>query len=149
MARLLRFLRYPLSEQWILVQVSILLILIRIALILLPFRTISRFIQRIGRKKPGPNVSEDLFVRRILWAINRTAGPILGDRACLTQALVGQVLLGRRGVDTQLRIGVLKDGDGRFQAHAWLESDGQVLLGGTVSDLRRYTVLPDWDAIQL
>jgi hypothetical protein len=147
MARLFRLLRYPLPKQWILVQVSILLILIRIALILLPFRTISRFEQRMGRKEPDLNAHEDVSTRRILWAISRTAGPILGDRACLTQALAGQILLKRRGVSTQMRIGVLKDGDGQFQAHAWLESDGQVLLGGTVSDLKRYTVLPVWDAI--
>jgi hypothetical protein len=147
MDRLLRFLHYPLPERWILVRVSILLVLIRVALAFLPFRTISRFAQRMGQEKPDLHTDEDVSARRILWAINRAAGPILGDRACLTQALAGQVLLKRCGVSSKVRIGILKDGDGQFQAHAWLESEGQVLIGGTRPELKRYTVLPDWDTI--
>jgi hypothetical protein len=146
MERLLRFLRYPLSEQWILFQVSIMLVSIRVALIFLPFRTISRLTQRVGRKPLDLNAGEVVSTRRVIWAINKAGGPILGDRACLAQALAGQLLLKRRGISTHVRIGVLKDGDGQLQAHAWLESEGQVLIGGTVADLKRYTVLPDWDA---
>jgi hypothetical protein len=147
MVRLVKFLRYPFPEKLILIRVSILLVLIRIALFVFPFRTVSRLAQHAGPRAPDLNASGDLSTSRILWAINRAGYPILRDRACLTQALAAQVLLQRRGVSAQVRIGVLKDGDGEFQAHAWLESEGQVLFGGTVTDLQRYTVLPDWDAI--
>lgn len=146
MGRLFRFINYPFREQLALVQVSILLLSIRVALIFLPFRTISRFTQSMRREKPDLNAAEIVSMKRIIWAINRAGGPILRDRACLTQALVGQVLLNRWGVSTRVKIGVLKDREGHFQAHAWLENDGQVLLGGTVTDLKHYTVLPDWDA---
>ncbi|WP_251979821.1 lasso peptide biosynthesis B2 protein [Salinibacter ruber] len=54
------------------------------------------------------------------------------QRPCLTQALVLQYLLLRRGDDAaELHIGVRKDEDTGLQAHAWVERSGQVLIGGT------------------
>jgi hypothetical protein len=45
---------------------------------------------------------------------------------CLVQSLVLWWLLRRRGIDAALRIGARKDSD-RFEAHAWIELDSQVL----------------------
>jgi hypothetical protein len=146
MNRLFRFLNYPFLEQLTLVQVSLLLVSIRIALLLLPFSTMSRLTRRAGRPESELDPNQNASRKRILWAINKAGIPLLRDRACLAQALAGQVLLNRYGVNTQVRIGVLKDRAGHFEAHAWLEKGGQVLLGGSASDLDRYTVLPDWDA---
>ena len=43
---------------------------------------------------------------------------------CLRQALALQDMLGRRGLGTQLRLGVRKEA-GDLLAHAWLEYQGQ------------------------
>lgn len=53
-------------------------------------------------------------------------------RPCLTQALVGRLFLAREGVDATLHIGVAKS-DGDLRAHAWLEQDGVIILGGARS----------------
>jgi Transglutaminase-like superfamily len=45
---------------------------------------------------------------------------------CLEQSLVLWWLLRRRGIDAALRIGARKDSN-RFEAHAWLELNSQVL----------------------
>jgi hypothetical protein len=45
---------------------------------------------------------------------------------CLEQSLVLWWLLRRRGIDAVLRIGARKESD-RFEAHAWVELDSQVL----------------------
>jgi hypothetical protein len=45
------------------------------------------------------------------------------------QALAGQWLLGRAGLPATLELGVARAGDG-IEAHAWLASDGRVILGG-------------------
>jgi Transglutaminase-like superfamily len=51
---------------------------------------------------------------------------------CLTKALAGQVLLTHYGHSTVVHVGVTKEkGAGTFQAHAWLESDGKVLIGAS------------------
>jgi len=56
---------------------------------------------------------------------------LLPERPCLTQALVLQYLLLRRGDDAaELHIGVAKGEDGTLQAHAWVERGGRVLIGG-------------------
>jgi hypothetical protein len=45
---------------------------------------------------------------------------------CLEQSLVLWWLLRRRGIDALLRIGARKDSE-RFEAHAWVELDSQVM----------------------
>ena len=49
---------------------------------------------------------------------------------CLEQSLVLCWLLRRRGIAADLRIGARKDSD-RFEAHAWVELNSQVLNDAT------------------
>jgi hypothetical protein len=66
---------------------------------------------------------------------------LLGDKPCLTQALVAQRFLRQRGYDTTLRIGVAKDGR-ELLAHAWLEREGRVIIGGGASPVRYKPLAP-------
>jgi len=45
---------------------------------------------------------------------------------CLERSLTLWWLLGRRGIESQLRIGV-RTASGQFEAHAWVERDGIAL----------------------
>jgi hypothetical protein len=69
------------------------------------------------------------------------AGRYVPNATCLPQSLAAQVLLGRHGYLTQLRIGFARDKEGRLKAHAWLEKEGEVIVGG--EDYLHYTPLPD------
>ncbi len=53
--------------------------------------------------------------------------------SCLTQGLAAQVVLARRGHPSTLRFGARKV-DGQFQAHAWVEVNGQIVVGGNPRD---------------
>jgi hypothetical protein len=55
--------------------------------------------------------------------------------SCLPRTIVLWNLLRRRGTATDLRIGVRCDSQGEFQAHAWLEWNGEVL--NDVADVGR------------
>jgi hypothetical protein len=66
-------------------------------------------------------------------AVSAVARRIPGA-TCLTQALALDLLLRRRGVVARLVVGVSNRGE-RFGAHAWLEYEGRVLIGG---DVRHY-----------
>jgi hypothetical protein len=68
-------------------------------------------------------------VERIAWAVRAAGRFIPGASNCLVRALATQTLLGRFGYRSDLRIGVRKGPDGRFGAHAWLESGGAVVIG--------------------
>lgn len=69
-------------------------------------------------------------LRRMIWAVNVVGRRMFPNTPCLTQAVVTHGLLLRNGHPSQLRIGVRKDGEGRFGAHAWVESEGRVVVGG-------------------
>jgi hypothetical protein len=58
---------------------------------------------------------------------------------CLTQALAAQVLLMRAGIESRIVLGVRNEND--FQAHAWVESQGSILLGNTVGFERYAPIL--------
>jgi hypothetical protein len=47
----------------------------------------------------------------------------------------------RGGVAAQLRLGVRRDSSGALLAHAWLERDGVVVLGGTRAYLSEFSDL--------
>jgi hypothetical protein len=116
-----------------------LVIATRVALWILP----SRVIIRIARGIPAPDrvsYAGRIGARRIAWAVENVSRYV--PRAtCLTQALAGQMLLARHGHLARLCLGVARDESGRFRAHAWLESDGRIVIGAAgVSELTR---LPD------
>lgn len=75
---------------------------------------------------------------RIAWAVTRASRAVPGA-ACLTQALAAQVLLERHGFPARVQVGVRRSDGAQLLAHAWVESDGRILLGGT--DLSGYTPL--------
>ena len=52
-----------------------------------------------------------------------------GTSSCLAQALAARILLRRQGLPCEIRIGVNRTSHGGIEAHAWLESEGQVILG--------------------
>jgi hypothetical protein len=47
---------------------------------------------------------------------------------CLSEALTGWVLLTRANALPELRVGVIRAP--RLEAHAWVETDGRVVIGG-------------------
>lgn len=76
-----------------------------------------------------------------LW--HRDGEPVdsLGSPTCLARGLTWQVLAAQGGGYARLRLGVARTNAGRLEAHAWLESGGRVLVGGTSLVLERYTPL--------
>jgi len=107
------------------------------ALMWLAVRAVS--VRRIVRWTEVPSGSartmdreEETRMLRAVAAVNRRLFP---DRPCLTQALAARYLLSRGGVPTVLQIGVARDGS-ELQAHAWLEREGVVIIGGEQSPAR-------------
>ena len=66
----------------------------------------------------------------MIWAVTVVGRRMFPNTPCLTQAVVIHGLLLRNGHPSQLRVGVRKDREGRFGAHAWVESEGRIVVGG-------------------
>ncbi len=135
MTRLHKFLRLPFSEKILFIKACILLAIVRLGLSLLPFITLKNILRIIG--PPIAGLDEQLSEERMAWAI-AAASRLIPKATCLTQALAFQVFLKQSGREAHLHIGV-DEVDGRLDAHAWVESRGKVLFGG--SNLSRYTHL--------
>jgi hypothetical protein len=112
----------------------------RLSLATRPFPRTLELHRRVpgAERRTAPDAA-DLCVR-VEHAIRRAARFVPGAR-CLARALAGQALLSRRGVATDLRIGVTRREEKGLVAHAWLEREEQVILGGRTNG--EYTPLRD------
>jgi hypothetical protein len=109
-----------------------LVVAFRIALWTLPARRVLAAAPR-PRARPAPaGVSPD----RLAWLV-RAAARRIPDASCLTRALAARWLLAEASLDSTLRFGHRRDERGEFAAHAWLEHEGRVLVGGD-EDLSLY-----------
>jgi hypothetical protein len=132
-----RFFRLPPADRRLLVRSLLLLAATRVALWMLPFQTVRRLLARTAR----PTAAARTPTERISWAIG-VAQRVIPSATCLPQALVGEALLTRAGHPFELRIGVAKTAAGGLHAHAWIESDGRVVVGELVQGLSEFTRLP-------
>lgn len=134
MGRLRKFLNLSASERRLLFETALLLGAIKAGMKLLPFKRLRRLVDDFSDPS---RKSRRTSVEDVVWAVELAGRHMPGT--CLTQAMAGQILLGRQGYPTKLHIGVVKESDDGFLAHAWLESGGDIVIGGGA--LERYTPL--------
>jgi hypothetical protein len=67
--------------------------------------------------------------RRLAWAV-AAASCRVPRATCLTRALALQLLLRQRGSPSRIHVGLGRRGPGEVRGHAWLEWQGEVLIGG-------------------
>jgi hypothetical protein len=138
-----KFRRLPVQSRHLRLKSLLLLGLVRLGLWLLPFRTLRRILARLRPAHAAAHEGHQASIRHIVWAVT-VASRYVPAATCLTQALTTQVLLRRYGYAADLRIGVARSEAGEFQAHAWVECQGEVVIGG-VQAPSRYTPLPTLD----
>lgn len=131
------------ADKVLLVRALALVGAVRLGLWALPYRTVQRLVGRslLKSREAGTPQEERAYQRRVVGAVETVGRRLLGDKPCLTQALVAQRFLRQRGYDATLRIGVAKDGR-ELLAHAWLERDGRVIIGGGASPVRYKPLAP-------
>ena len=129
------------------------MIAVRTALLTLPLRKVLGLAERAGARgaRPPPAGDSaasrsgapdaDADLHRMVWAVEVMGNRLFPRNPCLTQALVIQVLYRRAGRPAELRIGVRRETDAAPQAHAWVESEGTIVIGQSEA-LRGYVSLP-------
>jgi hypothetical protein len=113
-----------------LLQAAVMIPLTALGLRLFGFRRVYSGLDRLAKRgRQGPPNDEPLRVRRARHVTRYLAqnGPYRGN--CLSRSLVLWWSLRRQGIDNDLRIGV-RNGADSFQAHAWVEYQGQPLNAG-------------------
>lgn len=146
LGRTLRKLWKQPRQNWgLLFHAGILTVLVRVALAFFSLKRVARGLRRTANWLPHWAESTPTYCQRAAWAARVVGRRLLPERPCLTQALVLQYLLLRRAdTSPQLHIGVAKQEGEDLQAHAWVERNGRVLIGGTASP-NKYERLDDLD----
>lgn len=139
--RLRKFARLPAREQRLFLEALILAVVFRTALWFAPFRTTQRMLTHLGsaRTPAGRVFSPEAVALAVIRATR-----VVPRATCLTQALTAKLLLLWNGYPATLRIGVGRDAEAEFAAHAWLEYEGRVIIGD--GGLEQFTPLAGIEA---
>jgi hypothetical protein len=139
MKLLVKFLKLPLSEKILHAEAFLAVVSMSFVLRLVPFRFIRKSLARrlstgVGR---GPvNWAE---IHKIVRSVNFFSR-FHPFASCLSKALAALLLIKHNGEHAVLKIGVAKDDDQNFMAHAWLETNGRIVIG-ELPPTNTYTVL--------
>lgn len=120
---------------------------IRFGLWLLPWKVLYERIRNIAPLSPELARPDDLTWYRVVKAVNIVSKLMVIPPKCLARALTTQLLLIRQGYHSELCIGVTKNQEGKFEAHAWIESQGKIIIG-ELSNHSQFKALPSLDRLQ-
>jgi hypothetical protein len=134
--------RNSLSDQRLLMNALVVVCCVRLGLWLMPLGELTKIAKKIAPRfadSGRPQIPNFQLTKKVCSSVRRVSRYV-PSASCLTQALATQVLLARRGQVSTLQIGVKKGDEDQLKAHAWVESNGRIIIGGT-KDLGKYTVL--------
>jgi hypothetical protein len=140
MAKLQKLLKRSPADLLLLIKVVGLLVIVDCGLRLLPLPRLQAILARRRWRWRTPQTVEERLLGRLVWAVDVSGW--YGGASCLKKALTLQWLLSRRGVSSRLWLGVQSE-EATLRAHAWLEHDGSVIIGGAVAE--GYTPLHGFD----
>ena len=120
-------------------------VLARAALGVLPLPRVRRLVRRYFRAASPLPPARQASVEQAVWAALAGGRWSPVGTTCLSTALLAQALLQRHGYQAKLRIGARREPNGAFAAHAWLEREGIVIVGGPAEMVAGYAPLPEME----
>lgn len=123
-------------------QAGFTLVLIKTGLAVLPFSTFRRLFYKISKSETTKNLTSQQ-ISEVVWAVNTAANVIPLELVCLPRALATKFLL-RKVPSLSLEIGIEVNPHKAFEAHAWVEKEGEIIIGDW-SDSVSYQRLWVWE----
>jgi transglutaminase superfamily protein len=71
----------------------------------------------------------DADTSRISWAVETAGRVVPSGKNCLVRAIAGRDMLARRGIGSQIRLGIAKNSADVLSGHAWLECGDRIITG--------------------
>ncbi|MFX4263225.1 lasso peptide biosynthesis B2 protein [Pelotomaculum propionicicum] len=129
--KLIKFIRLPWPEKCLYTEAFYLTGVVRLAILLLPFRWLAPHLgQHMVESPQEEDAAAIEAARRVGLAVETVSRHSPWESKCLVQAIAGKILLRRRGIGSTLYLGVDRDDAKILIAHAWLRCGGLVLTGG-------------------
>ena len=130
--------------QWRYLTLSLVLLpAIDVSLRCVGFKRTKRWLEarvKSSEAKTSGNVVEATAVQ-IAAVVSLAGRRSLWPTSCLRQALTLWILLAHRGIKSEVRVGVEGTAGSGFAAHAWVERNDRVLIGGEHARERYVTLL--------
>lgn len=118
------------QERCLLIESFCLTGLVRLVILLLPFRWLSKVLGRHMRESPmKEGAAESALARMIGRGIETVSRYTPWESKCLVQAIVGKMMLRQYGIANTLYLGVGRDEGNSLIAHAWLRCGETIITG--------------------
>ena len=143
MRRIAKFFALAQSDRALVLSALAPLIVMRAAMWTLAFARVKRIADAMSRPMRVDATAGQPSPERIAWAVANVSRIVPRSHNCLIRALATGIVLKRYGYPSELKIGVMKPVGGRFAAHAWLESGGNVVIGNFQLDQYAPLTAPD------
>ena len=140
MPLLTKFIHLSWADHLLLLEATIWLGILRMAILTVPFRLLARHCGRHMTEAPAvEDLERDDLLKRVSWAVAVMSRYLPWESKCLARALAAKMMLKCRGIPSTLYLGLARDRDKELRAHAWLRS-GTVFLAGSRGK-NRFTVV--------
>ncbi|GLU51914.1 lasso peptide biosynthesis B2 protein [Dyadobacter frigoris] len=123
-------------------QAGATLLLLKTGLTILPFSGFRRLFHWISKSQTHQETTAK-DIEETVWAVNTAANVLPVELLCLPRALATKFLL-RRVPALSLEIGIEINPAKVFEAHAWIEKEGEIIIGDW-SDSVSYQRLWVWE----
>jgi len=131
----LKYLRCSRTDKLLLLYIFILLAIVRLLLLLVPFRYITVWLGKYMKESPYIDGTQDIFINRVGWAIQVVSKYTPWESKCLVQAITAKIVLRHKRLQNTMYLGVAKDREEQMIAHAWLRSGNKLVTGGRNSSM--------------
>ncbi len=131
--------RRRLKSRLALGEAAALLLLARVAVALVPFRTLMSLVSRPPRRNEVSGRERNRARREVSSAVARASWHFPVKTTCLHRAMTAQSMLRRRGVGATLFYGAATLPGKGLTAHAWVNDGDRGVVG--FEEASRYTVL--------
>ena len=111
-------------------EAAVMLVLARLAVRFVPPARVFAWANRPPRRIRRFAIDEANWIS---WAVENLGARPWMHALCLPRALAAHAMLRRRGIASQLCLGVAREGD-ELAAHAWVEIGNNKIVGGSEAD---------------
>lgn len=139
MKRISKFLKLSWREQLLLIHAAFVLATVVVGLRILPWLRLQRPLLQLARWFSRFASTRRPSAQQIARAV-RIASSCIPKATCLPRALAAQLLLIQNAHPAELKIGVARKEDDKLQAHAWVTSGAEIVIGG-VDDISHFVPL--------
>ncbi len=149
MVKWAKFLALSVGDRLKLFAYSLLVLLVHIALNLFGYQKVYTFLSSYPRRRdtlPGQSGEPLTEAKRCAYLVSVAARYGIIRAKCLPQALLVFWLLRRRGISTEIRIGVRRQG-GSIIAHAWVKH-GEVVISEGSQVEKNFSAFEDLPDVQ-